>query len=68
MLRHIFVIQKFSSFVKLLDHSVELFFTVSQGNDKSKVFYFLEKSVATLPFLYILKVLDLPERAIESYC
>ena len=35
MLGHIFVIQKFSSFVKLLEHFVELFLTLSHWNNNS---------------------------------
>ena len=50
MLGPIFAIQKFFSFKKLLEHFFELFLTVSQGNNKSKVFYFLEKSDPVLPF------------------
>ena len=56
MLGHIFVIQKFSSFVKLLEHSVELFLTVSHWNNNSKVFLLPWKKCCHSSFFYILKV------------
>ena len=67
MLRHIFVIQKFSSFVKLLEH---YFWQYHIEIIRAKFFYFLEKSVATLPFFYILKVhltyLNEPSRVVAK--
>ena len=53
---HIFVIQKFSSFLKLMEHSVELFLAVWQWNNKSKVFFIFLKKVLPLFLFYILKV------------